>query len=45
MPLSALHQAVSYQHIINSMEPHIRHESAGGLPYWLRKLLELFEQG
>jgi hypothetical protein len=44
MPLSALHQAVSYRHIINSMEPHIRHESAGGMPYWLRKLLELFEQ-
>jgi hypothetical protein len=39
-PLAALHQAVSYQHIVNSLEPIRRSENFSGLPYWLRKVLQ-----
>lgn len=39
-PLSALHQAVSYQYLIHSLEEIRKDELFSGLPYWLRKLLE-----
>ncbi len=39
-PLGCLHQAVSYQHIIASLEPSARWELRSGLSYWLRKLVE-----
>src|SRR5919107_500256 len=35
-PLCALHQAVSYQHIIATLEDTSKPELASGLPYWLR---------
>jgi hypothetical protein len=38
-PLCALHQAVSYQHIVANLEDASKPEVASGLPYWLRKLL------
>lgn len=43
-PLCALHQAVSYQHIIASLEPISRREMSGALPYYLRKLLRSAEE-
>jgi hypothetical protein len=42
-PLCALHQAVSYQHIVASLEDTNKPELAWGLPYWLRKLLQSLE--
>ena len=38
-PLGALHQAVSYQHILASQEPTSRQELSMGLPIWIRHLL------
>jgi hypothetical protein len=40
-PLNALHQAVSYRHILEGLEPDTRDELRGGLTYWLRMVLEL----
>jgi hypothetical protein len=42
-PLCALHQAVSYQHIVSTLEDTSKPELASGLPYWLRKLLQSLE--
>lgn len=42
-PLAALHQAVSYQHIVATMEEVRKPENRSGLPYWLRKLLHWLE--
>ena len=39
-PLCALHQAVSYQHIIATLEDTAKPAVASGLPYWLRQLLQ-----
>ena len=38
--LGGLHQAVSYQLIIRSVEPAARHECSGALAYWLRYVLQ-----
>ena len=42
-PLCALHQAVSYQHIVATLEDTSKPEMASGVPYWLRKLLHALE--
>jgi hypothetical protein len=42
-PLCALHQAVSYQHIIATLEDTAKPAVASGLPYWLRQLLQALE--
>jgi hypothetical protein len=39
-PLGALHQAVSYQHILATLEPTSRQEFAGALPIWLRRIMQ-----
>jgi hypothetical protein len=41
LPLGALHQAVSYQHILAGVEPAARAEWDGAIGYWLRKALKL----
>jgi Ser/Thr protein kinase RdoA (MazF antagonist) len=41
LPLGALHQAVSYQHILAGVEAAARAEWEGAIGYWLRKSLEL----
>jgi hypothetical protein len=38
-PLGALHQGVSYQHILATLEPAGKQELAGGVSYWLRWML------
>ncbi|CAN5558171.1 hypothetical protein BH10CHL1_BH10CHL1_33630 [soil metagenome] len=38
-PLCALHQAVSYQHIIANTEPAAKHEMAWAMPTWFGKIL------
>ncbi len=38
-PLGALHQAISYQHIVANMEGVSRNWLIGGLTFWLRVLL------
>ena len=43
-PLCALHQVVSYQHIIANLEPVSKPELGGALPYYLRKLLHSAEK-
>ncbi len=43
-PLLALHQAVSYQHIIATLEDVRKPENLSGLPYWLRKMLAMVEE-
>jgi hypothetical protein len=43
MPLCALHQAVSYQHIVATLENTSKPELASGLTYWLRTLLQSLE--
>jgi hypothetical protein len=40
-PLGALHQAVSYQHILSGVEAEARVEWDGAIGYWLRKVLAL----
>jgi aminoglycoside phosphotransferase (APT) family kinase protein len=40
-PLNAMHQAVSYRHVLEGLEPDTRAELRGGLTYWLRMVLEL----
>ena len=42
-PLCALHQAVSYQHIVATLEDTSKPELASGLNYWLRTLLQSLE--
>jgi len=42
-PLCALHQAVSYQHIVATLEDTSKPEMASGLSYWLRKLSQSLE--
>jgi hypothetical protein len=41
LPLGALHQAVSYQHILAGVEVAARVEWAGSIGYWLRRALKL----
>jgi hypothetical protein len=40
-PLGALHQAVSYQHILATLEPTSKQEVIWGVPEWLRRILKL----
>jgi hypothetical protein len=40
-PLGALHQAVSYQHILATLEPTSTQEMIWGVPEWLRRILKL----
>jgi hypothetical protein len=42
--LAAVHQAVSYQHIMANVEGPTRQDMRGGVTYWLRKLLQLSAQ-
>jgi hypothetical protein len=42
-PFGALHQAISYAHIVAGLEATARHEVAWGIPYWLRKVLQFLE--
>jgi Ser/Thr protein kinase RdoA (MazF antagonist) len=44
LPLGALHQAVSYQHIIAGTEEAARAEWEGAIGYWLRRALALTTQ-
>ena len=39
-PLGALHQAVSYQHILATLEPTSKQELIWGVPEWLGRLLK-----
>jgi hypothetical protein len=39
-----LHQAISYQFILDNLEPWARADLAWGPPYWLRKLLSFIEE-
>jgi hypothetical protein len=41
LPLGALHQAVSYRHLLTSVETAAREEWAGATGYWLRQALAL----
>jgi hypothetical protein len=43
-PLMCLHQAISYQFILDNLEPWARADLAWGPPYWLRKLLSFIEE-
>lgn len=38
--LAMVHQAVSYQHMIRSLEGPSRDDMGGGIPYWLKQLLD-----
>jgi hypothetical protein len=42
-PLGALHQAISYMHIVAGLEATAKHELAWGIAYWLRKVLQFLE--
>jgi hypothetical protein len=44
-PLSALHQVISYVHIIERLEPEDRGQIATGAPDWLEQALDLVEAG
>lgn len=39
-PLGALHQAVSYYHIVASLEPATQRPLAGAIAYWIRRALQ-----
>ena len=39
-PLGALHQAVSYRHIMATLEPTSKEELSWGVPVWLQRLLK-----
>ncbi|MBX3064649.1 MAG: phosphotransferase [Anaerolineae bacterium] len=39
-PLGALHQAVSYQHILATMEPTSKQEFDWSIPFWLRRMIK-----
>jgi hypothetical protein len=43
-PLSALHQAISYQYILAALEELSQPELSSGLPYWLRTLLQMADE-
>jgi aminoglycoside phosphotransferase (APT) family kinase protein len=40
-PLAALHQAVSFQHIVAALETASKPELAWGIAFWLRQLLQI----
>jgi hypothetical protein len=42
-PLGALHQAISYAHIVAGLEATAKHEVAWGISYWLQKVLQFLE--
>src|SRR5262249_7044595 len=42
-PLGALHQAISYAHIVAGLEATAKHEQTWGIAYWLRKVLQCLE--
>ena len=42
-PLGALHQAISYAHIVAGLEATAKHEVAWGISYWLRKVFQFLE--
>jgi Phosphotransferase enzyme family len=42
-PLGALHQAISYAHIVAGLEATAKHELAWGISYWLRQVLQFLE--
>jgi len=42
-PLGALHQAISYAHIVAGLETTAKHEVAWSISYWLRKVLQFLE--
>jgi hypothetical protein len=42
-PLGALHQAISYAHIVAGLEATAKHEQTWGISYWLRKVLQFLE--
>ena len=42
-PLGALHQAISYAHIVAGLEATVQHEQTWGIAYWLRKVLQFLE--
>jgi hypothetical protein len=42
-PLGALHQAISYAHIVAGLEATAKHEVTWGITYWLRKVLQFLE--
>ncbi|MBA3533986.1 MAG: aminoglycoside phosphotransferase family protein, partial [Ardenticatenales bacterium] len=44
-PLCALHQVISYQHIVNSLEPASKQELIEGFTDWTHLLLAMFAQG
>jgi phosphotransferase family enzyme len=39
-PVGALHQAISYQHILAALEPASRPEMSDGVTYWLRRIIK-----
>jgi hypothetical protein len=39
-PLCALHHAVSYQHIIATLEPRAKQELHQALPYFIKKVIK-----
>jgi hypothetical protein len=39
-PLSDLHQAISYQHILMGLEPSAQVEFGDAVPYYARKVLQ-----
>ena len=39
-PLSDLHQAISYQHILVGLEPSAQAELGDSVPYYVRKVLQ-----
>ena len=43
-PLGALHQAVSYQHIVATLEPSSRQEMVSGVQRWLRRVIQMMPQ-
>jgi hypothetical protein len=43
-PLGALHQAVSYQHIVKVLEPTSRQELIWGVSEWLRRMVKSMPQ-
>lgn len=39
-PLGAFHQVVSYQHILNALEPSSKKEMIGGVAEWVRRVIQ-----
>jgi hypothetical protein len=42
-PLGALHQAISFAHIVAGLEATAKYELARGLAYWLRQVFQFLE--